>query len=433
MRLQHTLLLLLFSIIPATGTGETTLPQILATLDFDREEAMVKEQILLTLRVGHPAGAFAKTQTTLTAGSATLVSLKKTESTEKHRGMIYDFVQTTYALFANSAGEITLSGMSFNALLPVSAGGSDSTINPEINASIESTSIKINPAPVNHPALKDTKHQWLAASDVTMTSQWALPEETLTPGLPLQRTIVINVSGQLPAAVAESLNMHLPDKLRAYPAAVSRVIEKTASGPGGSVTLPVTLVAGTAGKFILPEISLPWWDINQRKWRTAVLGEEVLEVIPLQNSKKFPVRIALAIAAAGLICLAIAVAFSLRRRLQHAQIQPQLSEKQAWRLLKQSVRSGNDRDTRNAMLTWARSLTPGQSITRLEQLSARYPKLHPVVSPINQRLYGRSQKPVANRQSTLKALKDVRQSVLAENKINIKSKGLYPERIVAGQ
>ena len=434
MRLLRALLLLLLSTIPAAIYGETTLPELVATLELDRKEALVKEQILLKLKVGYPIGAFALTQTTLTASNAELVSLQKSESTEKHNGLPYKFVQTTYALFANSAGQINLAAINFNALLPVSAGGSNSNRNPEINAVIEPGSININPAPVDHPALvnNNTPHQWLAASDVTLTSQWQLREEALVPGLPMVRKIVINVSGQHPAAVNHSLDMRLPDGLRAYPAAVDSVIEKKPDGLGGSVTLPVTLVASAPGIYNLPAISIPWWDINQQKWRKAVLSEEILEIIPAQDNKNRSFGSAIWIAVAtglGLMCLAIPGLIYFSQKHKSDRHQSPVSEKHAWHLLQKSVKTGVDQDTRTALLGWATAIDPEQSVVRLEQVANRFPQLRPVVFSMNQRLYGRSQRSATDKQTMLRALRDARQSVLAKKNIVVDSKGLYPKRI----
>ena len=53
--------------------AETVLPELLATLEFDRKEALVKEQILVKLRVGYPPGAFGMSQSTLEASNACLL------------------------------------------------------------------------------------------------------------------------------------------------------------------------------------------------------------------------------------------------------------------------------------------------------------------------------------------------------------------------
>ena len=246
------------------------------------------------------------------------------------------------------------------------------------------------------------------------------------------RKIVINVSGQHPAAVNHSLDMRLPDGLRAYPAAVDSVIEKKPDGLGGSVTLPVTLVASAPGIYNLPAISIPWWDINQQKWRKALLSEEILEIIPVQGNKNrsfdntFWVAVATGL---GLVCLAIPGLIYFRQTHKRARHQSALSEKHAWHLLQKSVKTGVDQDTRTALLSWAKAINPEQSVVRLEQVANRFPQLRPVVFSMNQRLYGRSQRSATDKQTMLRALRDARQSVLAKKNIVVDSKGLYPKRI----
>ena len=172
--------------ISADVRAETSLPELLATMEFDRKEALVKEQILVKLKVGYPPDAFGMSQTTLEAGNAELVSLQKSESIEYHSGLPYRIVQKDYALFGNSPGQIDLSAMHFDALLPVSAGGIDSKSNPAISTSIQSKSIKIHPA-LTDPVVninQNVQQQWLAASSVSIKSQWVNGKEKLVPGIP---------------------------------------------------------------------------------------------------------------------------------------------------------------------------------------------------------------------------------------------------------
>ena len=422
--------------------AETVLPELLATLEFDRKEALVKEQILVKLRVGYPPGAFGMSQSTLEAGNAELVSLRRSESIENHNGHPYRFVQTEYVLFGNSPGQINLSPMQFNALLPVSAGGINSKSNPEISTTIQSKSINIHPALLSPPvnSNQNSQYQWLAASDVTMTSQWGSGEDPLVPGLPVHRQIVIHITGQHPAAVPELPDMQIPDGLRAYPEAATRVIEKNQHGLSGSVILPFTLVAGAAGRYELPEITLPWWDINHRKWRNAVLGKETLEITPSANSK--PGRYREMALAAGLLLftsaglLYLIYYFFIRNSLRS---QSPLSEKQAWRRVRKSVKklnANNYSDLRAALQYWALTLDPDHPVVNLEQLAERFPPSQPVLNTIDQSLYSRSQRPLLSRQLILKTLTDLRQSMLMQSPLT-QTKGrennnrLYPENIAS--
>ena len=422
--------------------AETVLPELLATLELDRKEALVKEQILVKLRVGYPPGAFGMSQSILEASNAELVSLRRSESIEKHNGHPYRFVQTDYALFGNNPGQINLSPMQFNALLPVSAGGINSKSNPEISTAIQSKSIKIHPALLGPPvnSNQSSQHQWLAASNVTMTSQWGSGEDPLVPGLPVHRQIVIHITGQHPAAVPELPDMQIPDGLRAYPEAATRVIEKNQHGLSGSVILPFTLVAGAAGRYELPEITLPWWDINHRKWRNAVLGKETLEITPSANSKPGRYR-EMALAAALLLftsagLLYLIYYFFIRNSLRS---QSPLSEKQAWRRVRKSVKklnANNYSDLRAALQYWALTLDPDHPVVNLEQLSERFPPSRPVLNTIDQSLYGRSQRPLLRKQLILKTLTDLRQSMLMQSPLT-QTKGrennnrLYPENIAS--
>lgn len=427
MRLARSIIAIFLFLVQGFVFSETTLPPIVASLTFDRDVAYIKEQIHVTLRVGYPESAFAMTQSKLRVSNAELFSLHKSEALESYQSLSYRFIETRYALFGSSAGSIELSGITFNATLPVSAGSGGS--NPVINAVIEPQSIVVQEMPVtNFPAGAD---QWLAASQINISSKWPVFEEPLNPGIPVSRQIVIKVTGQHPAAVSEEINLKLPDGLRAYPASAITAVDKTVEGLEGSVVLPVTLVASKGGEYVLPEISLPWWDINDQQWRVAILPAGQLDIVETDggglsgNYNRALWLMCLLVMGLCFVCL-----WLWRRPVLSVQKKNQItSEKAAWQGLKQSVNHGSDADVRQAIVVWAQYHYPADSGTGLDQLCQRNPQLDGLVIVLEKRLYAKEGSVDLDRPRLMQVLAGIRKKARRQAGQSHETDSIYPQSI----
>ena len=430
MRIVFAIGLLLLSAFPGLLYGESSLPRLLATLELDRQEAFVKEQILVTLRLGYPKEAFGMSPSTLQVSNADLYPLDKTEWEESVDNLAYRMIETKYAMFGNTVGNVSLSAAISSALLPVSAGGSDSTENPKIQASLEPLIIHIKPVP-NAPGT-DSSNQWLAASAVSMSADWENISDALQPGTPITRRIVIKVRGQHAAAVPQQLDLNLPDGVRAYPAQAISSTDNTPEGLSGSVILPVTLVASEGGDIDLPEVTLPWWDINEHQWRYATLPLDKITVVPMDSSvvnnlyKRISVVLGVLVGVLGVCCVA------LWRRSAKPYVQKatqETSERQAWKRLQKSFKHHDNSELRNVMLAWGRELYPDENKCGLEHLSLKHPEVREMVSALDQDLYGKQPLPDVDRKQLMRALAEVRQEALRVKKKRRSERSLYPESI----
>ncbi len=429
MRIVFAIGLLLLSAFPGLLYGESSLPRLLATLELDRQEAFVKEQILVTLRLGYPKEAFGMSPSTLQVSNADLYPLDKTEWEESVDNLPYRMIETKYALFGNSMGAINLSATISSALLPVSSGGDNSTENPRILASVPAQTIAIKAAPAMSD--KGGTTRWLAASMVSLSSHWETISGTLHPGTPLTRNIVVDVLGQHAAAVPQRVNLNLPDNVRGYPTQVVVSTKKTPEGLHGSVVLPVTLVASESGHYRLPEIIVPWWDINNKQWRDAILPAEILGVARLNspggigNYKYISVALGLLAAVLG-VCCAVLWRLRVKPYVNNSQVS---SEKHAWQQLRISVKYGNPAELRGKLLLWLRVLYPEEINSGLETLLLRHPQAREMVGTLEQGLYGRQANAEIDRKQLMLTLLAVRRKGMIARKSQQPKNGLYPESI----
>lgn len=369
----------------SAASGAQSLPKITASLDFDRTDATIKEQILVTLKIGYPPGAFGMTHTPLSVSNADIHPLKKTKYTANVNGVPYSFVETRYAMFGNAAGTINVSAMKFDAVLPVSAGNS---ANPKITSHLKPRTLVVHVLPEGDKTISRPAY-WLAASDVAISADWLLNDEIISPGLPIQRQVNIKIVGQHPAAVPARLEWNLPDGLRAYQSEISTSIEKSAEGLGGTVTMPVKIVASRDGSFVLPKISVPWWDIEQRQWRQATLPAETIDIVnPAVSTESSILKVAAM--ALGMICIGLALwGYVLWRKLTLPRVyRPERSERKSWNRLRKTIKQKQLVKLRSDLLEWGRALYSDPSINRLDQLYVKHSRLRSVIEGADGILYG---------------------------------------------
>lgn len=178
------------------------------------------------------------------------------------KGQTYQVTEQSYALFPEKAGQLTIPSAHF------SAGPGT----PELNT-----------APVLIDVFPQVAQQkrgyWLPTTKLTLEDLTSGAENTLTLGDSQVRTYKISAEGllanQLPAIMPlrnELAQISVDD--------VSLEQKVTPSGIISSRTETVRIQPTERGEVTLPEISIPWWNINQDKSATATLPQLILNIEP---------------------------------------------------------------------------------------------------------------------------------------------------------
>jgi len=356
------------------ANGEDSVAMVVE-LTADRSVAFVAEQILVTLLVGAPADGFSITGKDPTVDGDELIMLQRQQFEAPHRDRQYQFSRYTYAYFPERAGRYRLAPVTFSAVLPnryaplVAAGR---TGNPEISGVSAALDFEIRQAA--DPAT------WFPAQTVRLSSRWSADAEGIVAGVPITRTIQIEVQGQQSAAIPP-LQMTPPNHVRVY---ADRPLLNNSLSPNGlkaSRVESAAYVFTAAGTVELEPLTVSWWDINRREWRQATLEAETIKVAQaLAPSPRWYRQLQylyLLIAALTIVCLILAVfCRALYRRLNNdAQRSDNraASEKAAWRALIRSLKIGQG--VRSCLLDWAQLAFPDQSVQRIDQLGSLDPAL----------------------------------------------------------
>ena len=128
-----------------------------------------------------------------------------------------------------------------------------------IQVEAEAYQLSVAPIPDNYSG-----QTWLPAENLTLSDNWsneAFPQ-TFTEGEPITRTITLRAEGlgsnQLPELILPDV-----DGIKQYAAApVSD--QQFSDALISKLTLEVTLIPTRAGEVMLPEIRIPWWNVDKK-------------------------------------------------------------------------------------------------------------------------------------------------------------------------
>ena len=259
---------------------------------------------------------------------------------------------------------------------------------------------------------------WLPSTGIQLTEDWQGELDQLSAGIPVTRTITMTAEG-LTAAQLPDLGQRDIQGINQYPD--KPVLNDRRSGAGivGKRQQKIALIATTGGRYTIPEISIPWWNLETRQLEFAriqsrtidVQGDEdtvaeaevdakpesietaeVAAAAPAQ-ANQFWIWLSVFLAA-GWILSSLAWWLTRKRSMQQASDREkpvEISLSKATRRLQQACASNNAMDARDAMLSWANALKPERRFTNLNQVARFFgDPLKQNIDTLNQSLYSQA-------------------------------------------
>ncbi|MGB5627305.1 MAG: BatD family protein [Woeseiaceae bacterium] len=367
---------------------------VFVTSEIDSAETYVQAQILYRIKVYR---AVATRQPALReptiSGAEVLVELAGDERSYESilNGKAYNVVERVIAIYPQESGEISISPARFEAR--VLRGG---RITGRKVFESDSHTVKVLPI----PALPDDfpNAAWLPARDVQLSEEWSRDPDRINAGEPVTRRVTISALGQIETQIPaieppeiDGLNIY-DDKPE-----LSRRIE--AGGIRGVRKDQYAMIGVNGGAIELPELKVPWWNIDAGEWRIATLpartitvkaAEEPVFVPPVTATtpeadvteavdfKLMPAgfweRVSQLLAAAWLLTI-FAWWWSSRdrKREPRAPELPPIYKRQAKlvRAARKAALAGNDAALRVAMLEWGRLQWPDNAPRSVGALAER--------------------------------------------------------------
>lgn len=252
---------------------------IFITTEVDNTNGYVQAQILYTVRTYR---AVATRQPRWSEPAATGVeSLVEVAGEEKNyeamlNGKPYNVIERVYAFFPQQSGDLNIAPATFQARVL-----RDGRITGRKVFQSQPISIKVNPIPPPPADYPDAA--WFPAKSVELRQDWSRELDKLPMGEPITRHISVIAAGQLQTQIPV-VAPGTPASVRVYP---DKPEERTVAGTDGIRALrrdQYALIGTEIGEVELPEIVLPWWNVDAAEWNFASLPATRLNIVASPNA-----------------------------------------------------------------------------------------------------------------------------------------------------
>ncbi len=252
---------------------------VLLEVDVDKKEIIVGEQLLYTLRVLYATDLSNASLQPLELTGVEVEEIPEQRYQRSIDGRRYNVVERRYALFANKEGELVIPQQELHAV--VSSGsrfgfGIDrfGQRSQQIRIASDEQRIVVKPIPQGQ-----TIADWLPAKRLTLSESWGADPSSVRVGEPLLRKIQLTAEGLSSARLPE-ISMAAIDGLNIYPEKPELKSETADQGVIGQRTETLAFIPTQEGSYIIPKLSIKWWDTQNKRFQTAVLPEKTLTILP---------------------------------------------------------------------------------------------------------------------------------------------------------
>ncbi|GAA3979352.1 hypothetical protein GCM10022278_39840 [Allohahella marinimesophila] len=242
---------------------------LMVEMTIDKESAYVGEQMLLTVKLLYSNELVDGQLAHPNVKGALFRQLEKQKEYNQTRaGKRFEVVERQYAVFAEDSGELTIPAVKFSGRFVnrrFGRGNYETVTSPPVSVDIKD------------PPARFSGSTWLPAMGFSVSESYEPDTAKLQVGESVTRTITLQGLG-LESATLPPIDVDTPDGVRLYPGQSETSEEVHAAGITGVRTQEYALIATRPGRFVLPEIRIPWWDVVNDEQRVAILPERVLEV-----------------------------------------------------------------------------------------------------------------------------------------------------------
>ena len=239
--------------------------------NIENNVSYVQAQILYTEKLYYAINHENASLTELNVTDARIVQIGEVRQYNTSiNGQRMGVYERRYAIFPEESGELIIPGQQFSA----------NVINPNdrwsrgrpVSIVSEPIKIQVKPAPASYP-----NSAWLPSTQVTITDQWSSSSNEWQVGEPITRNININALGlsgiQIPDTELEQV-----DGLKYYPDRSKHEDQMTNMGLSGNYQQSIAIVPTKSGPITLPEVRIPWWNLQTDTLEYTILPEQIITV-----------------------------------------------------------------------------------------------------------------------------------------------------------
>jgi hypothetical protein len=248
-------------------------------------QPLVQAQVIYTARlfIAVPVSDATLSEPRVETGDAVIERLGEDRNYETQvMGRRFKVLERSYAVYPQSSGRVELAPLQFQGRIGRDVFSLFDPFGPQPKAVVRQSApvtLEVQPIPDGFAGT-----HWLPAKNVQLSEEWSPNPPEFRVGDPLTQTLVLLADGlsasQLPDLPASSY----PDPIRVYPDQPVLDNRATPAGIVGSRQEKVAVIPSAPGDYVLPAISVAWWNTQTGRQEYARLPERRITVLPRAGS-----------------------------------------------------------------------------------------------------------------------------------------------------
>lgn len=430
--------------------------ELFLELEANKESIYVQEQLLFAIRLYYTINGIRNPQFTELEIPDTVIQLigSPNQYEKLIDGVRYGVYEKRYVIFPQRSGALEIPDILFRG--EVTDGSSNFVFRNlntrRVTAFTEGVSIEV----LERPEIARDSDFWLPLRQLSLEENWEGPVDDLNIGDTLVRTISMRAEG-LDGAVLPPLNELAVERGNVYPEP-SEIERMFVDGSiVGTRVERSSIVATEAGALEIPEVVIPWWNVDTDQQEFARIPATILEVTALagatpaeqtvagtgedlaellatgpvvdqemidaqataetieigENWLNWLIGIVFAVVAASLYLALVQphhpqIAGFLRERRRRVEMHyaAENNEAVAWRQFRKALAGGEIREIRRCLVGWADHHVDSRRIANMEDIlnQREVPELHAFVNDIQAALFNIDATPDASSAIDTRAL-----------------------------
>ena len=256
---------------------------VLFDASVDERSVYVQSEVILTVTLQQAINLDGGEISNFDIPDAVVENLERRSFQRRVGNRTWLVTELRYAVYPQKSGALSIPAIGFTAR-EVQPGRSllGARLGRRLRMASTPLEIDVKSVPTSFPG-----EVWLPARALTLEENWSIDPTSLNVGDSTTRTLTLTARGlqgsQLPPLSSVQGAVNIPE-LRFYPDQESIDQSELAEGLQGRRVQSEALVARSGGTWTLPEIRVPWWNIETDRLEFATLPARTVVVTAIQTA-----------------------------------------------------------------------------------------------------------------------------------------------------
>jgi hypothetical protein len=269
-------------VIPVSNVDGTETRDIFVTTELDNSEVYLHQQVKYTVKLYLARDIERGSLQAPELSGAEIQQIgKDAEYSEIINGKRYRIIERQFVLIPQQSGEFTINGPVFQGEVVANTRQSFGFFNrtQTVNRVGPSLSLKVLPVP------DSVTDAFLPSEFVDLRDEWSSDLNEWRVGEPVTRTLSLTAVGLTESLLPEIDDTYPPD-IKTYPDQADTASVEQDQQLVSQRNESTALIPSRAGTFVLPEVTIEWFNIVTKQLETARLPARSVTVLPALTSEQ---------------------------------------------------------------------------------------------------------------------------------------------------